>query len=63
MVVRGKDDTAARAWDALHIAAIADATLRRHRTDQPCRWHFHDGVARSAHPRGQARIRIIKQRT
>lgn len=42
-IVRGRDYTAARAWDALDIAAIADATVRLHWADQPYPWHVNEG--------------------
>lgn len=42
-VIRSKDFTAARAWDAAHIATIADATVRLHWTDQAYPWHVNDG--------------------
>jgi len=42
-VTRSKDYTAARAWDAEPIAAMPDATVRLHWTDQPYRWHVNDG--------------------
>jgi mannose-6-phosphate isomerase-like protein (cupin superfamily) len=35
--------TAERAWGALDIAEIDDATVRLHWTDQPYRWHVNDG--------------------
>jgi len=43
-IVRGKDYTAARAWDAQDIAAIPDATVRLHWTDQAYPWHVNDGA-------------------
>ena len=42
-VVRSKDFTAARAWGAELIAAMPDATVKLHWTDQPYRWHVNDG--------------------
>ncbi|MBJ7312941.1 cupin domain-containing protein [Rugamonas sp. CCM 8940] len=42
-VVRSKDFTASRAWGADLIAAIADATVRLHWSDQPYPWHVNDG--------------------
>jgi mannose-6-phosphate isomerase-like protein (cupin superfamily) len=42
-IVRSKDYTAARAWGAQPIAAMPDATVRLHWTDQPYRWHVNDG--------------------
>ena len=42
-VVRGRDYTAQRPWGAELIAAMPDATVRLHWTDQPYRWHVNDG--------------------
>ena len=42
-IVRSKDYTGARAWDAELIAAMRDATVRLHWTDQPYPWHVNDG--------------------
>lgn len=42
-VVRSTEFTATRAWGAEQIAAIPDATVRLHWTDQPYRWHVNDG--------------------
>jgi mannose-6-phosphate isomerase-like protein (cupin superfamily) len=42
-VVRGKDYHGAQAWDALPIAAMDDATVRLHWSDQPYPWHVNDG--------------------
>ena len=36
--------TGTRAWEALDIAALADATVRLHWTDQPSVWHVNDGA-------------------
>lgn len=35
--------TSQRAWDALDIAEIDDATVRLHWTDEPYIWHVNDG--------------------
>ncbi|MEQ1954962.1 cupin [Mesorhizobium sp. CN2-181] len=35
--------TGTRAWDALDIERIGDATIRLHWTDQPYKWHVNDG--------------------
>ena len=35
--------TGTRAWDALDIERIGDATIRLHWTDEPYRWHVNDG--------------------
>jgi len=32
-----------RAWDAIDITTIDDATVRLHWTDQPYTWHVNDG--------------------
>lgn len=42
-ITRSKDYTGARAWDAELIAAMRDATVRLHWTDQPYPWHVNDG--------------------
>jgi mannose-6-phosphate isomerase-like protein (cupin superfamily) len=35
--------TAERAWGALDLAALDDATVRLHWTDRPYTWHVNDG--------------------
>ena len=35
--------TADRAWGALDVLALQDATVRLHWTDQPYVWHVNDG--------------------
>lgn len=42
-VVRSRDYRAGRAWGAELIAAMRDATVRLHWTDQPYGWHVNDG--------------------
>ena len=42
-IVRSKDYRADRAWGADLIAAMRDATVRLHWTDQPYGWHVNDG--------------------
>lgn len=42
-IVRPKQFTASRAWDALDIAVIEGASVRLHWTDQPYKWHVNDG--------------------
>jgi mannose-6-phosphate isomerase-like protein (cupin superfamily) len=42
-IVRGRDYTGARAWDAELIATMEHATVRLHWTDQPYRWHVNHG--------------------
>jgi mannose-6-phosphate isomerase-like protein (cupin superfamily) len=43
-ILRAKDFTADRAWQAELVASIADATVRLHWTDQPYPWHVNDGA-------------------
>ncbi len=40
---RPLDFTGAKAWDALDIEFIENATIRLHWTDQPYKWHVNDG--------------------
>ncbi|KXF91985.1 cupin domain-containing protein [Phaeobacter sp. JH18-32] len=35
--------TGEKAWDALDIERISDATVRLHWTDAPYKWHVNDG--------------------
>lgn len=42
-VIQASDYTAERAWGALDIATVDDATVRLHWTDQPYIWHVNDG--------------------
>ena len=42
-VIRAGAFTGTRAWEALDIERIDDATVRLHWTDQPYRWHVNDG--------------------
>lgn len=42
-IVRASAYTGARAWDALPIATMQDATVRLHWTDSPYPWHVNDG--------------------
>jgi len=42
-IIHAGDYSGERAWDAHLIAAIRDATVRLHWTDQPYRWHVNDG--------------------
>lgn len=42
-IVRSKEFLGARAWDAQLIAAMQDATVRLHWSDQPYPWHVNDG--------------------
>lgn len=42
-IIRSKDFTGSRAWEALDIANMNGITTRLHWTDQPYRWHVNDG--------------------
>jgi mannose-6-phosphate isomerase-like protein (cupin superfamily) len=42
-VIRGKQYTADRAWDAIDIANMGGITTRLHWTDSPYRWHVNSG--------------------
>jgi len=42
-IIRSKDFTGGRAWEALDIASMNGITTRLHWTDQPYRWHVNDG--------------------
>ena len=42
-VYRPDEFTGTRAWDALDIERIEDASVRLHWTDEPYRWHVNDG--------------------
>lgn len=43
-IVTAGDVTLDRAWAAVDLARIADATVRLHWTDKPYVWHTNDGV-------------------
>jgi mannose-6-phosphate isomerase-like protein (cupin superfamily) len=43
-IVRSSHYTAERPWGADLIAAMTDATVRLHWTDQPYPWHVNDGA-------------------
>lgn len=43
-IVTAADVTLERAWDAVDLARIPDATVRLHWTDQPYVWHVNDGI-------------------
>ncbi|QLG92106.1 cupin [Pseudomonas yamanorum] len=43
-IIRSKDFTGSRAWEALDIASMNGITTRLHWTDQPYRWHVNDGA-------------------
>ena len=42
-IIRAKEFTASKAWDALDIANMGGITTRLHWTDQPYKWHANDG--------------------
>lgn len=42
-IIRSKEFTGDRAWDALDIANMNGITTRLHWTDQPYKWHINDG--------------------
>lgn len=42
-VIRKDQFTGSKAWDALDIERIQDATVRLHWTDKPYIWHVNDG--------------------
>ena len=43
-IIRSKEFTGSRAWDALDIASMNGITTRLHWTDQPYKWHVNDGA-------------------
>lgn len=43
-VIDGGTFRAERAWGALDLAEMSEATVRLHWTDQPYVWHVNDGV-------------------
>lgn len=42
-IIRAKDFTAARAWDAIPVALMNGITVRLHWTNEPYKWHTNDG--------------------
>ena len=42
-IIRSKEFTAARAWDAKDISNMNGVTARLHWSDQPYQWHINDG--------------------
>lgn len=42
-IIRSRDFSPARAWDAIDIANMSGITTRLHWTDRPYRWHVNDG--------------------
>ena len=43
-IIRSREFTGSRAWDALDIASMNRITTRLHWTDQPYKWHVNDGA-------------------
>lgn len=41
--ITAREFTGEKAWDALDIERIEDATVRLHWTDAPYKWHVNDG--------------------
>ena len=42
-IVRAKDFTGKRAWEAIPVALMNGITVRLHWTDEPYKWHTNDG--------------------
>lgn len=42
-IIRSKEFTPSKAWDALDIANMSGVTTRLHWTDRPYKWHINDG--------------------
>jgi mannose-6-phosphate isomerase-like protein (cupin superfamily) len=42
-IIRSKEYTAGRSWDAIDIANMNGVTTRLHWTNQPYKWHVNDG--------------------
>jgi mannose-6-phosphate isomerase-like protein (cupin superfamily) len=42
-IVRAKDFTGKRAWEALPVALLNGITVRLHWTNEPYKWHVNDG--------------------
>lgn len=43
-ILDAREVTLPRAWQAVDLARIDDATVRVHWTDRPYRWHVNDGI-------------------
>ena len=43
-IIRSKEFTGDRAWDALPVANMNGVTTRLHWTDEPYKWHVNDGA-------------------
>jgi mannose-6-phosphate isomerase-like protein (cupin superfamily) len=42
-IIKAKDFTATKAWEAMTIASMKGITTRLHWTDKPYKWHINDG--------------------
>ncbi len=42
-IIKSKEFTASKAWDALDIANMNGITTRLHWTNQPYKWHINEG--------------------
>ncbi|WP_292937244.1 cupin [Noviherbaspirillum sp.] len=42
-VIRSRDFTASKPWDAMNIASMSGTSVRLHWTDAPYQWHVNDG--------------------
>lgn len=42
-IIDPKHFVGSKAWDAILIEQLSNATVRLHWTDKPYRWHFNDG--------------------
>ena len=57
-IIRSKDFTGSRAWEALDIANMNGITTRLHWTDQPYKWHVNDGEEVFAVMNGEVRMHV-----
>lgn len=57
-VYRPEEFTGTRAWDAIDIERIDDATVRLHWTDEPDRRHVNDGPEVFAVPSGEIAMHV-----
>ena len=55
-IIRSREFTGSRAWDALDIASMNGITTRLHWTDQPYKWHVNDGAEVFADLDGSVRM-------
>lgn len=57
-IIRSREFTASRAWEALDITEMSGISVRLHWTDQPYRWHVNDGEEVFAVLDGQVEMRL-----